>query len=289
MNLSSTDFQGKIQTTNDKKTGSKICIFIPCYNAATTLPKVFERIPKEIKEKVEEVFVVDNNSVDYTYLLAIGYREKNSDIKNLKILKNIKNFGYGGSQKLAYAYAIKNSYDMVVMLHGDAQYAPEKLPVMIETMEKDESIDLLFGSRMTGDPLKGGMPLHRYLGNKAITFFQNILLETNISEFHSGYRIFRTSALAKIPFHLCDSYYHFDTEIILLFINNHLKIAEVPIETYYGDEKCYVNIWRYGVHVLRATFCYWLFKKGLRHYDMYKEGQKADIEKIFSEFKTEVH
>lgn len=268
---------------------SKICIFIPCYNATTTLPKVFERIPKQVKEKVQEIFVVDNASNDYTYLMAIGYREKSSDIKNLQILKNVKNFGYGGSQKLAYAYAIKKGYDMVIMLHGDAQYAPEKLPVMIEKMEKDKSIDLLFGSRMTGDPLKGGMPLHRFLGNKVITWIQNKLLGTKISEFHSGYRIFRTSALKKVPFHLCDSYYHFDTEIILQFINKNLKIDEVSIDTHYGTEKCYVNIWKYGINVLIATLCYFLYTKGLRKYPQYNKELSADIDKIFQEFKTEIH
>ena len=281
--------QTKIIPISEKSSNSKICIFIPCYNATITLPKVLERIPKQIKDKVQEIFVVDNDSDDFTYLMAIGYREKKSDINNLKILKNVKNFGYGGSQKLAYAYAIKNDYDMVVMLHGDAQYAPEKLPVMIETMEKDQSIDLLFGSRMAGDPLKGGMPLHRYWGNKALTFIQNLLLRTKITEFHSGYRIFRTRALKNVPFHLCSSDYHFDTEMIILFIKNKFKIREVPIETYYGKEKNYVRIWQYGFNVLIATLCYWLSTKGLRSYELYKDGLKADVERIFSEFKTEIH
>lgn len=268
---------------------SKICIFIPCYNAISTLPKVFKRIPKEVKEKVEEIFVVDNASEDYTYLMAIGYREKNSDIKNLKIFKNSRNFGYGGSQKLAYAYAIKQGYDMVVMLHGDAQYAPEKLPVMIEAMEKDKNIDLLFGSRMSGAPLKGGMPLHRFLGNKALTFIQNLLLGTKISEFHSGYRIFRTSALAKVPFHLCSNDYHFDTESIILFIKNKFKISEVPIETYYGKEKNYVKIWEYGINVLTATLAFFLHKIGIKKYELYKDGAQADTDKIFKEFKSEIY
>ena len=278
------------QTTSlqgGKATDSKICIFIPCFNATVTLPKVLERIPASIKDKVQEIFIVDNNSIDYTYLLAVGYRE-HSDTKNLKILKNLKNFGYGGSQKLAYSYAIKQGYDMVVMLHGDAQYAPEKLPVMIEAMEKDKSIDLLFGSRMTGDPLKGGMPLHRYLGNIALTFIQNILLGTHISEFHSGYRIFRTRALKEVPFHLCNNDYHFDTEIIILFIKNKFKIREVPIDTYYGDEKCYVNIWKYGLRVLLTTFCFFLDQKRIRKYELYKDGLKADTEKILKELKTEI-
>ncbi len=285
---------GSSHQTNETQK-SKICIFIPCYNATITLPKVFERIPKEVKDRVEEVFVIDNNSADSTYLMAIGYREKKSDIKNLKIFKNENNFGYGGSQKLAYAHAIKEGYDLVVMLHGDAQYAPEKLPIMIEEMERDKSIDLLFGSRMSGDPLKGGMPIHRYLGNKALTFFQNVLLKTNISEFHSGYRIFRTSALKKVPFHLCNNDYHFDTEIIILFIKNKLNIGEVTIDTHYGNEKNYVKIWEYGFNVLIVTLAFFLHKNGFgnllnfkpERYEMYQDNLEADVEKILKDFKSE--
>lgn len=270
------------------KREEKICIFIPCFNASATLPKLLERIPEATKVKVKEILIVDNNSTDQTYLLAAEYR-KHSDIENLKILKNIKNFGYGGSQKLAYAYAINQNYDIVIMLHGDAQYSPEKLPLMIDTIEKDKSIDLLFGSRITGNPLKGGMPLHRFLGNKALTHIQNLFLGTNISEFHSGYRIFRTKALKEVPFHLCGNYYHFDTEIIILFIKNKLKIAEVPVDTHYGNEKCYVNIWKYGFRVLLSTFCFWLHTKGLRKYKLYKDGLKADTDRILKELKTEVY
>ena len=282
-------------STKQNSINSKICIFIPCYNATVTLPKVFERIPKNIKEKVEEVFVIDNDSSDSTYLMAVGYRDKKSDIKNLKIFKNEKNFGYGIRKKLAYARAISEGYDIVVMLHGDAQYAPEKLPVMIEKMEQNPSIDLLFGSRMKGDPLKGGMPIHRFLGNKALTYMQNFLLGTNISEFHSGYRIFRTSALKKIPFHLCSNDYYFDTEMIILFIKNKLNIAEIPIDTYYGDEKNYVKIWQYGFNVLIATFAFFLYQKGIRKlfsfnlekYEMYKDNASSDVGKILKDLKTQ--
>ncbi len=272
----------------NKDSGLKICIFIPCYNATTTLPKVLERIPGEIKEMVQEIFVIDNDSDDHTYLLAIGYRE-HSMVKNLQVFKNARNFGYGGSQKLAYAYAIKKGYDLVVMLHGDAQYAPERLPEMIKVFEANKSVDLLFGSRMLGDPLKGGMPLHRYWGNRVLTFIQNLLLETRVSEFHSGYRIFRASALEKVPFHLCSDDYHFDTEIIIQLIRNGFKIAEIPIDTHYGDEKNYVRIWSYGIRVLRATVAFYLHKKGIRRYPLYEKGIKADIDKMLTEFKTQIY
>jgi hypothetical protein len=149
------------------------------------------------------------------------------------------------------------------MLHGDAQYAPELVGELIEPILEGKA-DMIFGSRMSGHPLKGGMPLHRYLGNRALTTFQNIFLGTRMSEFHSGYRVYSVDALKKIPFERLSSDYHFDTEIIILFIRNQLRISERPIPTHYGDEKNYVNIWKYGLDVLITTTSYFLHRIGLR-------------------------
>ncbi|HOW28876.1 MAG TPA: glycosyltransferase family 2 protein [Elusimicrobiota bacterium] len=266
----------------------KICIFIPCYNAASTLPKLIDRIPAEIKQEVRKIFMIDNASPDNTYLVGLAYREQ-MKMEKMLVFKNAVNMGYGGSQKLAYSHAIKEGFDLVVMLHGDAQYAPEHLPHMINLFKKDPTIDMVFGSRMRGHPLRGGMPIHRFLGNKVLTFMQNMFLGTHYSEFHSGYRLFRTSALKKIPLHLLSNDYHFDTEIMILFIKQKLKITECPIQTHYGDEKNYVNIWRYAVDVLVATFCYWLQKKGLRSYPQYEENRGADVEHILSNAKFTVY
>lgn len=266
----------------------KICIFIPCYNVAVTLPTVIDRIPEDIKKEVREIFVIDNNSEDNTYLVGIGYRDQ-MRIANMHIFKNKHNMGYGGSQKLAYAYAIKEGFDLVIMLHGDAQYAPEHLPEMIEIFKKDESVQMVFGSRMLGDPLKGGMPVLRYFGNRALTFVQNRLLGTRHSEFHSGYRLFRTEALRKIPLHLLSNDYHVDTEVMILFIKNGFKIAECAIATHYGKEKNHLNIWSYAQHVFVATFCYWLRTKGLRHYLLYEDGVVADVEAILAQAEYTVH
>jgi hypothetical protein len=108
------------------------------------------------------------------------------------------------------------------------------------------------------------MPLHRYLGNRALTTFQNIFLGTRLSEFHSGYRVYSVEALKKVPFERLSSDYHFDTEIIILFIRNKLKISERPIPTHYGDEENYVNIWKYGLDVLITTASYFLHRIGVR-------------------------
>ena len=241
--------------------GSKIAIFIPSYNAAYTLPVVLDRIPPEIKEKVQKIFVIDNASPDNTYLIGIGYRQAKG-LDKLEVFRNDKNRGYGGSQKIAYRYAIDNGFDIVVMLHGDAQYAPEKIPALLEPLELGQA-DMVFGSRIAGLPLKGGMPLYKFLGNKFLTWVQNRVLGMDLSEFHSGFRLFSCAALAQLPFDLCADDYHFDTDILLQFKIKRLRIVELPIPTYYGKEKCGVNVISYGLNVLKSTLEYWLWSKGL--------------------------
>lgn len=246
----------------------KIAIFIPAYNAARTLPIVLDRIPESLTEKVGEIFVIDNASPDNTYLIAIGYREA-KNFHKLNVFRNDANRGYGGSQKIAYQYALDQGYQAVVMLHGDAQYAPEKIPYLLEPIERGEA-DLVFGSRMTGDPLKGGMPLHRFLGNKLLTAIQNRVLDMNLTEFHSGFRAFNCLALKQVPFHLCSDDYHFDTEVIIQFRVAGLRILEMPIPTYYGSERSHVNVIQYGLNVLKVTGEYYLHAKGLRRAPKYE-------------------
>ena len=125
-------------------------------------------------------------------------------------MSNPDNLGYGGNQKIGYYYAIKNQYDFVALVHGDGQYAPELLDDLIEDMSQKKA-DAVFGSRMLikGGALKGGMPLYKFIGNKILTFFQNKILSSNLSEFHSGYRIYSTDVLKKIPFYLNSNNYSF--------------------------------------------------------------------------------
>jgi glycosyltransferase involved in cell wall biosynthesis len=240
----------------------RIAIYIPTYNAGYTLPLVLDRIPEEVRHRVEEIFVVDNASPDNTYLIGVGYKNEKG-LHNLNVYKNERNLGYGGSQKFAYRYAIEKGYDVVVMLHGDAQYAPEKIAYLLEPFEKGEA-DMVFGSRMVGLPLEGGMPLHRFFGNKFLTAVENYVLDWNLSEYHSGFRVFSCTALEKVPFQLCSDYYHFDTEILVQFKLKGLRVVERPIPTHYGNERSYVNVWRYGLYVLYTMAEYVLHKKGIR-------------------------
>lgn len=239
-----------------------VAIYIPAYNASATLPRVLERIPGHIRDVVSEILVVDNNSPDNTYLTAVGCKHQ-QEIYNLEIIRNPKNMGYGGSQKIAYRHCIERGHKVVAMLHGDAQYAPELLGDLIQPVLNGEA-DMIFGSRMSGDPRKGGMPLHRFLGNKALTTMQNKMLGMHLSEFHSGYRVYSVDALKDLPFERLSSDFHFDTEIVILMAERGLRVAEIPIPTHYGDEENYVNVWKYGMDVLVTTGTYFLHKRGVR-------------------------
>lgn len=245
----------------------RIAIYIPTYNAGQTLPLVLDRIPEDVRCRVEEIFIVDNASPDNTYLIGVGYKNEKG-LPNLNVYKNERNLGYGGSQKFAYRYAVEKGHDAVVMLHGDAQYAPEKIAYLLEPFEKGEA-DMVFGSRIAGLPLEGGMPLHRYLGNRFLTAVENYVLDWNLSEYHSGFRVFSCSALAQLPFHLCSDDYHFDTEILVQFRLKGLRVVERPIPTHYGSERSYVNVWRYGLQVLYTMAEYLLHRKGVRRVEKF--------------------
>lgn len=247
---------------NKPISNEKIAIFIPAFNAASTIITVLDRIPANLRSQVGEIFVIDNDSRDNTSMVVVDYKTAHG-LHNLEVIKNEKNMGYGGSQKIAYQRCIDKGYQCVAMLHGDAQYAPELLETLIKPVVNGEA-DMVFGSRMRGNPLAGGMPIHRFMGNRVLTTLQNFFLGTRLSEFHSGYRVFSVKALEQIPFDRFSSDYHFDTEIIILFVDRKLRIVEMPIPTHYGDEENYVNIWDYGMKVLVTTFSYFLHKRGLR-------------------------
>ena len=242
----------------------KLAILIVAYNHAATLAKVLDRIPKSVKDAVSEIVVFDDASQDETYLVGHGYRVTQG-IENLNIIRNEVNLGYGGNQKKGYFYCIEKGYDIVVLLHGDGQYAPEVLPELLAPLIENKA-QAVFGSRMlvSGQALRGGMPYYKYMGNKILTVMENRLLGTTMSEFHSGYRLYNLHALRQIPIMNNSNDFHFDTEIIIQFLEKGFKILELPIPTYYGDEICYVNGMKYAKNVIRSVVEYKLWQKGLR-------------------------
>ncbi|MES1173869.1 MAG: bifunctional glycosyltransferase/class I SAM-dependent methyltransferase [Myxococcales bacterium] len=248
----------------------RIAIFIVTYNAASTLRQVLDRIPESVWDKVEEVFVFDDESKDDTFLVGMGYKALHGKAK-LSVFRNEKNQGYGGNQIRGYKYAIEQGYDIVALLHGDGQYAPEALPDLLAPLEAGEA-DAVFGSRMMtpGSARDGGMPLYKYVGNKVLTHFENAMLGTALSEFHSGYRLYSVQALKQIPFEKNTQDFHFDTQIIIQFHAAGLRIVEKPIPTYYGDEICHVNGMKYAKDVVKSVVDFELHELGLRHHPEYE-------------------
>lgn len=223
----------------------RVLIFVVAYHAERTIQNVIQRIPASLAKYDTEVLVIDDSSKDLTFQQA---RRVEKAPFPMTVLYNPVNLGYGGNQKIGFHYAIKNGFDIVALLHGDGQYAPESLPDLLQPLV-DGDADAVFGSRMMrrGDALRGGMPLYKFFGNKILTKTQNLLLGTAFSEFHSGYRLYSVEALKKTPFERNTNEFHFDTEITIQLVRAGLRIKEVPIPTYYGDEICRVNGLKYAL------------------------------------------
>ncbi len=241
--------------------GRRVLIFIVAYNAETTIEKVLGRIPPSLHQDGVEILIIDDSSRDETFVNGLRYQQSHSAFK-ITVLRTTENQGYGGNQKLGYRYAIDNGFDVVALVHGDGQYAPEKLPALLAPLIAGKA-DAVFGSRMIDKQAAraGGMPLYKWLGNQILTSFQNRMLGTQLSEFHSGYRLYSTKALARIPFEKNTNDFHFDTEIIIQLILKKLRIAELPIPTFYGEEICHVNGLKYAWNICRSTIkgrlCEW--------------------------------
>ncbi len=243
----------------------KIGVFIVTFNASATISRVLARIKPETWKKIAEVFIFDDNSQDNTVQIVTGYKSANR-LDKVKVYYNQVNLGYGGNQKRGYLYAIKYNFDIVVLLHGDGQYAPEVMDDLLEPLIKREA-DAVFGSRMMirGSARQGGMPLYKYVGNRILSRFQNLLLGERLTEYHSGYRAYSMHALQNLPFLKNTNDFHFDTEIIIQLLESGYRIKEVPIPTYYGNEICYVNGLRYAWDVVKTTLEYKLHKAALRY------------------------
>jgi glycosyltransferase involved in cell wall biosynthesis len=239
----------------------RIGIIVVAYNAASTLASVLDRIPRSFVPRVERIIVNDDYSDDATYLVGLGYRQL-SDLP-LEVIRHPRNLGYGGNQKAGYRWAMEHGLDVVVLLHGDGQYAPELLPEIVAPLERDEA-DAVFGSRLLvpGAARKGGMPLYKLVGNRILTRYENWMVGTELSEWHSGYRAYSVAALRDIPFERNSNGFDFDTQIIIQLHEAGKRITEIPIPTYYGDEICYVNGLRYAWDITRAVTRYRAHKMG---------------------------
>jgi glycosyltransferase involved in cell wall biosynthesis len=233
----------------------RIGVLVVAYNAASTLAQTLDRLPASFAERVDHVLVCDDASADGTYDVALAYLA--SSRFPLSVIKHPENLGYGGNQKAGYHWAIEHGLDVVVLLHGDGQYAPEVIESIVAPLDRGEA-DAVFGSRMMerGKARAGGMPLYKYVGNRILSTFQNRVIGLELSEWHSGYRAYRVDALADLDLDGYSNGFDFDTEIILGLHGAGKRIAEVPIPTYYGDEICHVNGMKYAKDVTTDVLRY---------------------------------
>lgn len=246
----------------------RIGVLIVAYNAVTTLASVLDRIPPDFRRRITEIFICDDASRDATHLVALGYQQVSPELP-ITVIRHQKNLGYGGNQKSGYDLAIEHDLDVVVLLHGDGQYAPERLGEIVEPLVNGRA-DAVMGSRMMEPKAarKGGMPLYKYVGNKILTRFENAVAGANLTEWHSGYRAYAVEALKSIPYHRNSDGFNFDTQIIIQMIDRGKRIVEVPIPTYYGDEVCYVDGLKYAKDISKDVVQYRLGKMGFSSGDI---------------------
>ena len=239
----------------------KVVVVLPAYNAEKTLEKTFLEIPMNL---VDEVILVDDNSIDETYALA-----KKLGIKH--VIRHEINKGYGGNQKTCYNKCKELNADIVVMLHPDYQYTPLLIDAMVSIIG-NELYPVVFGSRILGKgALKGGMPLYKYFFNRMLTLFQNILMNQKLSEYHTGFRSFDMKVLNSVNFDKCSDDFAFDNQIIAQICNQDFEIAEVTCPTKYFPEASSINFKRssiYGLHVILVSIRYFLNKNKIVKWDL---------------------
>ena len=247
--------------------GKRVFVVMPAYNAARTLAQTYAGLPREV---VDEVLVVDDHSSDRTVELA---REL-----HLTTFVHHHNLGYGRNQKTCYREALRRGADIVVMLHADYQYSPQLVTAMASMIAYGE-YDLVLGSRILGvGALKGGMPLYKYVSNRFLTLWQNLLFSRKISEYHTGYRAFSREVLNNLPMEENSDDFIFDAEILAQAIYLGYRVGEISCPARYFPEASSLNFSRsakYGVQVLVVSLKFWLQKKGLGHYRLLNsQGRK---------------
>ncbi|MBN1599394.1 MAG: glycosyltransferase family 2 protein [Bacteroidales bacterium] len=244
----------------------KITVVLPAYNAAQTLKMTYSEIPFDI---VDEVILVDDQSSDNTIQKA-----KELGIKH--IVKHKENKGYGGNQKSCYNKALEINSDIVVMLHPDYQYTP-KLIHSICHLIANNVYEVVFGSRILGKgALKGGMPIYKYIANRLLTLFQNILMNQKLSEYHTGYRAFTKNVLQKINYNANSDDFVFDNQMVAQIFYAGFDIAEITCPTKYFEEASSINIRRsikYGLGVLGVSLQYFLQKAGLAKFRIFSKAE----------------
>ena len=241
----------------------KIIVVLPAYNAALTLQQTYIEIPHNI---VDDIILVDDNSTDNTL-------QKAKDLGITHIVKHQQNLGYGANQKNCYKKALALGGDIIIMLHPDYQYTP-KLITAMSSIIAEEVYQVVLGSRILGKgAIKGGMPLYKYIANRVLTLFQNVLMGQKLSEYHTGYRAFSREVLQQLNLKANSNDFVFDNQMLAQIAYKGYDIAEVTCPTKYFEEGSSINFKRsitYGFGVVKTSIKYFLQKNKLANFDIFK-------------------
>jgi glycosyltransferase involved in cell wall biosynthesis len=233
---------------------SRIAIFIPSYNAAGTLPAVFERISPELWDDVHSVFVINDGSADDTDAVVTQLAQSHSKIR---LVSRQPNRGYGAAVREGLRRCVEETdAGYVVCLHADGQYPPEHVLEFVDYMQA-KGADVLQGSRhKDGTALEGGMPRYKWLAGQILTWLENKTFGLEMTDYHSGFMLYSRKAAASIPFDDLSTYFDFDLEVIASARARGLVVDELGIPTRYADEESHLNpIW-YGLRCLRVMLRY---------------------------------
>lgn len=235
----------------------KIVVVMPAYNAEKTIEKTYRDIPKSI---IDEVIVVDDDSRDKTVKIAQKL--------NLSIFVHKKNLGYGGNQKTCYSQALKRKADIIVMIHPDYQYDATLTAYLVQPILEDR-FDIMLGSRIRSryEALEGGMPLYKYISNRILSFIENIILGLNLSEYHTGFRAFKSEVLEKLPLESFSDDFVFDQDILISAHAAGFRMGEIPVPVRYFPEASSINFvssLKYGLMILLDLIYYLLNLLGIK-------------------------
>jgi glycosyltransferase involved in cell wall biosynthesis len=233
----------------------KIAVVLPAYNAAATLKQTYDEIPHDI---VDEVILIDDASKDATVETARSL--------GIPTVRHDRNRGYGGNQKTCYTMALARGADIVVMLHPDYQYTP-KLVTAMASMIASQQFDVVLASRILGGgALVGGMPLYKYISNRFLTLFENIMISQKLSEYHTGYRAWSRAVLEKLPLQNNSEGFIFDNQMLAQCAYFGFRIGEISCPTKYFADASSINFKRsvvYGLGVLKTSIQYRLQRMGM--------------------------
>lgn len=243
---------------------NKVIVVMPAYNAAQTLVDTYMSIPPDC---VDKVILVDDGSIDETVTVA-----KELD---LELIVHPHNAGYGANQKTCYMEALRQGAEIIIMLHPDGQYDPVIIPEMIAAIH-DGRGDFVLGSRFLPpkSAKEGGMPTYKYLANRFLTAVENLVMGTNLSECHTGYRAYSRELLEAVPFLRNSNNFVFDTEMIFQAHHFGFRFAEVPVETKYFNEASsisFLSSTQYGLSTLWVAARYLLHRTGLWKFDVFRD------------------